>query len=428
LSTGVTNDIGVLKLTVPAGTDTFKVSINGAECLLSDVAGNETTFDECTITVPASAAATEAPETTEAPTEAPTAAPFTGDETVKFGDLANTTGLENLIGFDVTVTGTYGKDYVAFLGKTQLTEDEFLDAVHGYTATPAELIANLTIVANDGVTITVTPATQTAEQAGKDSQTWTLYPGLAVTKTISIATPTPTAPAPTAPAPTATPKPGTGGGSSSSTRPGGGSGNTIASSSGSSASSGGIVPTTAVNFQDLSSVPWAQTAINALASMGVINGRSNTEFDPNSTVTRAEFAKMVCAAFGVQPSTKTTQTFTDVLTSDWYFGYVEAAAEKGIVLGVTDTEFDPNALITREQMATMMYRAINVTGAVLKQGTSKTFADAYEISDYAKAPVDALSSAGVINGVDDSTFAPKDNATRAQAACIIYQYFTSLAG
>ncbi len=375
---------------------------------------------------PVTAVETEAPSTTETvATEAP--ANFTGDETVKFSDLANTTGLENLIGFEVSATGTYGKDYAAFLNGTQLTEDEFLDAVHGYTATPEELIAGMTIVANDGVTITVTPATQTAEQAAKVPETWTLYPGLAVTKTITKATETPTQTV----APTATAKPSNSGNSGNSGSSGGGktssgTSSTIASSVGSTVNGG--ITTSGVNFQDLSSVPWAVTAINALVTMGVINGRSNTEFDPNATVTRAEFTKMVCAAFGVVPSTKTTQTFTDVLTSDWYFGYVEAAAEKGIVLGISDTEFAPNAPITREQMAAMMYRAINATSAVLKQGASKTFTDEYAISDYAKASVDALSAAGVINGVSDTEFAPQADATRAQAACIIYQYFTSLAG
>lgn len=429
-SNGTGLELGALKLTVPAGTDTFAVSLGGSDLFLSDVAGTEAAFDACTIAVLGANAGQdeEVQQTEAAETETPTPAPFTGDETVKFSDLAKTDGIDAM-GFDITVSGTYGKDYAAYMDGKILTEDDFLDMVHGYTAAPAELIKDMTIAANDGVTIKVMPATQTAEQAAKDPETWTLYPGLEVTKTITKATTAPT----DKPTASPTPTPPAGGGSSGSGSTGGsgsrssGSGSSTIASSAANPVTGGVIGSS-VSFQDLSSVPWAVEAINALVSMGIINGRSNTIFDPNATVTRAEFTKMVCATFGIAPSTTTTQTFTDVYTSDWYFGYVEAAAANGIVYGVSDTEFDPNAYITREQMAAMLYRAVNAVGRVLRQGTAVTFADAYAVSDYANDAVSALSAAGVINGVGDDMFDPQGNATRAQAACIIYQYLQSLAG
>ncbi|MCH5212935.1 MAG: S-layer homology domain-containing protein, partial [Oscillospiraceae bacterium] len=181
-----------------------------------------------------------------------------------------------------------------------------------------------------------------------------------------------------------------------------------------------------VNFQDLGSVSWAVPAINRLATMGIINGRSETVFDPNATVTRAEFAKMVCIAFGISTNTGNMQTFADVTLSDWFYPYVEAAAAAGVINGISDTEFAPNDLITREQMAAMMYRAITYKNVTIQTGAIRDFSDAWNISEYAVNAVNTLSAAGVINGMEDGTFAPKATATRAQAACIIYQYFQSI--
>ena len=124
----------------------------------------------------------------------------------------------------------------------------------------------------------------------------------------------------------------------------------------------------------------------------------------------------------------TIPSFADVTEDDWYFGWVEAAAAKGIVNGVTDTTFAPNDNITREQMASMLYRAIVSMGyaEMLPGGIPVSFADYAAIADYAKAAVAELAGAGVINGVTDTTFAPKATATRAQAAAILYQYFSAI--
>ena len=215
----------------------------------------------------------------------------------------------------------------------------------------------------------------------------------------------------------------------------GGSSNSGSTGNGNSAGGGiarpnggtGVV-TPGINFTDLGSVQWAQPAINYLVSAGIINGRSNTIFDPNASVTRAEFAKMVCATFGISATPNAAQTFVDVSPSDWFYGYVQAAAANGIVNGVSETAFDPNATITREQMAAMLYRAIEATGnlAKLPAGTATVFADEAQIADYAKTYVSALNAAGVINGTSATTFEPKATATRAQAAAIIYQFLKAV--
>ena len=187
---------------------------------------------------------------------------------------------------------------------------------------------------------------------------------------------------------------------------------------------------TPVDFKDLvGDYAWAAEPVNTLAAAGILNGRSDETFDPGANVTRAEFAKMICVAMSIPEAPNTTiPSFADVTEDDWYFGWVEAAAAKGIVNGVTDTTFAPNDNITREQMASMLYRAIVSMGyaEMLPGGIPVSFADYAAIADYAKAAVAELAGAGVINGVTDTTFAPKATATRAQAAAILYQYFSAI--
>ncbi len=190
----------------------------------------------------------------------------------------------------------------------------------------------------------------------------------------------------------------------------------------------GILPTEAPKFNDMAGFEWAEPAVNALVYAGVVNGRTDTSFDPASPVTRAEFTKMVCGAMGLQAKNGAAQIFTDVPASHWAYGFIATAAELGIVNGVTDTEFMPNELITREQMSAILYRAIVACGfeAKLPDGTAIAFDDYDTISDYAKAPVNALSAAGVIKGVTDTIFAPTATANRAQAASLLYQYFQAI--
>lgn len=176
-------------------------------------------------------------------------------------------------------------------------------------------------------------------------------------------------------------------------------------------------------FKDLSSVPWAREAINALAAVGVINGKSDTEFAPGDTVTRAEFAKMLMGAFGLASDSYATSSFRDVSTDAWYFQFVEAAYNLGIINGIADGVFAPDALITRQDMAVMVQRAAEAAGKSIEAvGDAINFADSSKIADYAKTAVDMLTRGGIINGVSDTEFAPLENATRAQAAKILYNF------
>lgn len=174
-----------------------------------------------------------------------------------------------------------------------------------------------------------------------------------------------------------------------------------------------------VIFEDVfTDTDWASESVNALYEAGIVNGTSDETFEPNGQVTREQFAKMIVSMLGDGEQMYTT-TFSDVESDAWYAPYIAMAKECGLVNGVSATEFGVGQPITREQMATMIYRAGLLLG-YQTNGVPKTFTDESEISDYAKPAVNALTAGGVIKGTADGLFAPKATATRAEAACMIY--------
>jgi hypothetical protein len=205
------------------------------------------------------------------------------------------------------------------------------------------------------------------------------------------------------------------------------------SSSSSSSGNGGIAygstttgtSSAKIAFTDIDTVPWAEDAILALVDKGVINGRSESIFDPNGTVTRAEFAKMVVLAFNLTGGNGVDQ-FSDVETTDWYAQYVARGYYNGVISGYDDGTFRPNGLISRQEMAAMISRAINAANKTLPATVAaESFSDADQIGDWAIDAVTTLQQGGVINGMGDGTYAPADNATRAQAAVIINRAITN---
>ena len=177
-------------------------------------------------------------------------------------------------------------------------------------------------------------------------------------------------------------------------------------------------------FRDIRDVSWAQKAIVALTSIGVVNGKEEGLFYPNDNVTRAEFVKILVGALeyaGRIDTENVSCSFADVPETEWYYAPVAAAVNAGIVTGVSDTEFAPNANITRQDMALMLTRAADAAGIELRSGAETTFTDEASIAGYALDAVKTMSRAGIVNGFDDGSFMPMNNATRAQAAVVIYR-------
>lgn len=173
----------------------------------------------------------------------------------------------------------------------------------------------------------------------------------------------------------------------------------------------GVTPTG--KFNDLQSVAWAKDAIENLADLGIISGYEDGSFRPNGYITRNEFLSILVRAFGLLDETA-VYDFTDGDANAWYAKAVASAKKAGIVAGYEDGSFGDGTYINRQDMASFIYRV-----GKIKKAEGKDFADSSSIADYAKEAVDSLSAAGVINGMEDNTFAPYANATRAQVAVII---------
>ncbi len=103
-----------------------------------------------------------------------------------------------------------------------------------------------------------------------------------------------------------------------------------------------------------------KAAIEALASREIINGMSEKEFQPDATMTRAQYATIVVKALGLTP--KTNSKFKDVASNAWYAAYVGTANTYGIVNGISDNEFNPSGTITRQEAAVMTIRAAKLCG------------------------------------------------------------------
>lgn len=175
-------------------------------------------------------------------------------------------------------------------------------------------------------------------------------------------------------------------------------------------------------FADLDSVPWAKDVIGQLYQKGIINGTSETEFSPEKNITRAEFTKIIVTLFDLELH-KGTSVFADVADNAWYADYIYTAVQNGIINGYSDGQFGVNDNITREQAATILYRALTNKGHSLKAGGA-AFSDGDNIADYAAESVTALAENEILTGNPDGTFNPKGNTTRAETAVMVYRVYT----
>ena len=174
--------------------------------------------------------------------------------------------------------------------------------------------------------------------------------------------------------------------------------------------------TTQKGFADITG-HWAEADIKEMAEAGIVSGVTPTQFEPERTVTRAEFAAMIVRALGIAATDG--PAFEDVSGDAWFYASVTAAAKAGLIVGY-DGYFRPDDLITREEMATIIAKAYVFAGGELPQSDGlEKFDDRDSIAEWAKSNVGAVTSLGLVSGMSDNTFAPQENATRAQAASLI---------
>ncbi|NLK52417.1 MAG: S-layer homology domain-containing protein, partial [Syntrophomonadaceae bacterium] len=168
-------------------------------------------------------------------------------------------------------------------------------------------------------------------------------------------------------------------------------------------------------FSDLDG-HWAAANINKLVVKGVITGYPDGQFKPENHITRAEFATVVIKAYQLQ--TPSGKVFNDT-ANHWARDYIATAAGAGLVNGYNATEFGPDDLITREQMAVMIVKVKQLKGTAFRI----TFTDAADIAAWAQESVATAIENNLITGYPDNTFRPKGQATRAEAVTLVVKSF-----
>lgn len=175
-------------------------------------------------------------------------------------------------------------------------------------------------------------------------------------------------------------------------------------------------------FGDVKSADWFYNDVKYVYEKGMMAGTAADVFAPNATTTRAMIVTILYRLEG-SPAVTGTSSFVDVPAGQWYTDAVNWAAANQIVKGTSATTFAPNASITREQMAAILYRYAQYKGYdVTKKADLSGYSDNGQVSAYAKDALAWANAAKLINGVTNTTLAPQGNATRAQVSAILHRF------
>jgi hypothetical protein len=178
------------------------------------------------------------------------------------------------------------------------------------------------------------------------------------------------------------------------------------------------------NFTDTQN-HWALGNITFVAARGLFGGIGNDLFAPDDTMTRAMFAQVLANIERIDLSQYQTSRFTDVPVGAWYASAVEWAASVGIVNGVGDNRFDPEANITREQMAVMLMNYVRYKGYELPVREVAAFNDEAIIASWALDAVKTIQAAGIVSGRGNGMYEPQATATRAEVATIFTNFINA---
>ena len=169
-------------------------------------------------------------------------------------------------------------------------------------------------------------------------------------------------------------------------------------------------------FSDVKKSDWFYESVMLAVQNGIFSGTGENSFSPNSTMTRAMYVTVMGKIAKINPADyKGIGEFSDVQSDKWYAPYVKWANDKGITSGIGNGKFNPDGLITREQMATLTVKFFDVNKITYPNTTiTSTPADIDSVSSYAREAVLKLWSCGLMKGEGNGNFNPKKNATRAE--------------
>ncbi len=175
-----------------------------------------------------------------------------------------------------------------------------------------------------------------------------------------------------------------------------------------------------VAFDDIQG-HWAQETIEMMTANKITSGRSATAFEPDAEITRAEFAAYLVNMIGLDG--EVAGNFKDIPEDAWYYKQVGLAGINGLVSGVGNGNFAPDATITRQDMAVMIAKAYKFMNGTEMKGNATAFGDSVLIADYAYDAVSASKYHSIIGGFEDGSFRPSKTATRAEAAQMLRNLF-----
>jgi hypothetical protein len=168
------------------------------------------------------------------------------------------------------------------------------------------------------------------------------------------------------------------------------------------------------HFKDANQIPWATPSIEKLYEEGIVHGVSDTEFAPFNSITRAEFATILVKKANKKAIIRNFP-YSDVNQGDWFYDPVKKLYQMGIIKGESQTAFNPNGFVTREEAAVMLAHTFDYS----TKGVSLSYTDVQDISPWAASSVQALVEKKVVSGSDGS-FRPKDPLTRAEMAVFLH--------
>jgi subtilisin family serine protease len=173
---------------------------------------------------------------------------------------------------------------------------------------------------------------------------------------------------------------------------------------------------------------WAKANIERMAGRGITNGVTDVQFDPQGTLTRAQFAALLTRTLQLKEAGDQLP-FTDIPSDAWYHVAVYQVFAANIVSGMTDTSFQPNDPITREQMANMLSKAFAYKKGQQSNslyGDLNSFRDQASVSPWAQESVKLANKFGLLEGFPDGTFRPLARAVRAEAIIVVERMMNGL--
>ena len=183
------------------------------------------------------------------------------------------------------------------------------------------------------------------------------------------------------------------------------------------------MPSTSNVFYDVAQGAWYYDAVQYVTQRGLMTGVSDRQFAPNAILSRAQAVQILYALAG-GPTVSASNDFVDVNRGDWYADAVAWATANGVVSGMGKGMFGPNAPLTREQLARILYHYAQVAEYVPHQGSMavQKFSDSASISGWALEAVQWAVNAGLISGTGGGMLDPDGTATRAQVAQIFMNF------